>query len=87
MVIPSDYMIARMIDEDMLEPLNFDNIPNFSVHRPDAARTRSMTRRTCTPCPTCGALMGVIYNTTMLDDVTSTAGSVLWDEKLTPARS
>ncbi len=29
-LIPSDYMIARLIDEDMLEKLNFDNIPNFS---------------------------------------------------------
>ena len=29
-IIPSDYMISKMIKEDMLEPLNFDNIPNFS---------------------------------------------------------
>ncbi len=28
-VIPSDYMISRMIDEGMLEPLNKDNIPNY----------------------------------------------------------
>ncbi len=28
-VIPSDYMISRMIDEDMLEPLNKENIPNY----------------------------------------------------------
>ncbi len=28
-VIPSDYMIARMIEEDLLLPLNFDNIPNY----------------------------------------------------------
>ena len=28
-VIPSDYMISRMIDENMLEPLNKDNIPNY----------------------------------------------------------
>ena len=28
-VIPSDYMIARMAAEDMLLPLNFDNIPNY----------------------------------------------------------
>ncbi len=34
-VIPSDYMIARMIEEDMLEPLNFDNIPNFADIDPD----------------------------------------------------
>jgi len=30
-IIPSDYMIARMIDEDMLEELDFSNIPNFSL--------------------------------------------------------
>ncbi len=28
-IIPSDYMIARMINEGMLQKLNFDNIPNF----------------------------------------------------------
>lgn len=28
-VIPSDYMISRMIDENMLEPLNKENIPNY----------------------------------------------------------
>ena len=28
-VIPSDYMINRLIKEDMLEKIDFDNIPNF----------------------------------------------------------
>ena len=28
-IVPSDYMIARMAEEDMLLPLNFDNIPNY----------------------------------------------------------
>ena len=28
-IFPSDYMISRLIEEDMVEPLNFDNIPNF----------------------------------------------------------
>lgn len=28
-IIPSDYMIGKLIAEDMLRPLNFDNIPNF----------------------------------------------------------
>ena len=27
-IIPSDYMISRMINEDMLAPLAFENIPN-----------------------------------------------------------
>ncbi len=29
LLIPSDYMIARMIRENMLEKLDFNNIPNF----------------------------------------------------------
>ena len=28
-IIPSDYMIGKLIEEDMLRPLNFDNIPNY----------------------------------------------------------
>ena len=28
-IIPSDYMVGRLIAEDMLEPLNFDNLPNY----------------------------------------------------------
>lgn len=28
-VIPSEYMISRLINEDMLLELNFDNIPNY----------------------------------------------------------
>ncbi|MBQ7037001.1 MAG: ABC transporter substrate-binding protein [Clostridia bacterium] len=30
-LIPSDYMIERLIGENMLAPLNFDNIPNYSL--------------------------------------------------------
>ena len=33
-IVPSDYMIARMADEGgLLEPLTFDNIPNYETHR------------------------------------------------------
>ena len=28
-IIPSDYMIKRLLDEGMLEKLNYENIPNF----------------------------------------------------------
>ena len=28
-IVPSDYMIARLIDEGMLAELNYDNIPNY----------------------------------------------------------
>ena len=29
-IIPSDYMVAKLIEEDMLEPLDFANIPNYA---------------------------------------------------------
>ena len=28
-IVPSDYMIGRMIDEGMLKKINFDNVPNY----------------------------------------------------------
>ena len=30
-IVPSDYMIAQLIEEDMLAPLDYDLIPNFSL--------------------------------------------------------
>ena len=30
-VVPSDYMISQLIEEDMLETLDYSNIPNFSL--------------------------------------------------------
>ena len=28
-IIPSDYMIGKLIEEDMLEPIDFENVPNY----------------------------------------------------------
>ncbi len=30
MIVPSDYMISQLIEEEMLQPLDYDKIPNFS---------------------------------------------------------
>ena len=29
LVVPSDYMIEKMIQEDLLEKIDFNNIPNY----------------------------------------------------------
>ena len=65
-VIPSDYMIARMIEEDMLEPLNFDNIPNFADIDPEL-KNPEYDPENLYSVPYMWGLMGVIYNTTMVD--------------------
>ena len=53
-IIPSDYMIARMIREDMLLPLDLRTSPTTSWWT-SSSKTSPMTRRTSTPCPTPGA--------------------------------
>ena len=66
-VVPSDYMIAQMIEEGLLAELDFDNIPNFSlisdrfknlVYDPDNKYSVPYTWGT----------LGIIYNPTMISD-------------------
>ena len=66
-IVPSDYMIARLIDEDMLAELDYSHIPNFDLIADTVSRTSATTRRTGTPSPTPGVPLGIIYNTTMVD--------------------
>ena len=77
-VIPSDYMISRLIDEDMLETLNYDNIPNYAgvdeslkgmAYDPDNQYT----------VPYMWGTVGIIYDPNVVGEVTS--WSALFDEK------
>lgn len=78
-VIPSDYMVAKMIAEDMLLPLNYDNIPNFQqineeYRNPDYDPDNAYT----VPYMLCTT--GIIYNTTMVEQA-PTCWADLWDEQ------
>ena len=77
-VIPSDYMISRMIEEDMLEPLNFDNIPNFEDVDP-ALKNPDYDPENLYSVPYMWGLLGVIYNTTMVEE-TPTSWDIMFDE-------
>lgn len=79
-IIPSDYMIARLIDEDMLEPLNFDNIPNFSDIDPEL-KNPEYDPENLYSVPYMWGLMGVIYDTTMVDEADTGSWDLLWNEK------
>ena len=65
-VIPSDYMISRMIAEDMLEPLDFANIPNFSDIDP-SLKNPSYDPENLYSVPYMWGVLGVIYNTTVVE--------------------
>ena len=78
-IIPSDYMAAKMIAEGMLKPLNYDNIPNFQnidagYRDPDYDPENAYT----VPYMLCTT--GIIYNTTMVDKA-PTGWADLWDER------
>ena len=65
-VIPSDYMVARLIDEDMLQPLNYDNIPNFSLIDEQYTHLAFDPEQQYSVPYTWG-VVGMIYNTKYVD--------------------
>lgn len=79
-IIPSDYMIGQLIDEDMLEPLNFENIPNFADIDPEL-KNPAYDPENLYSVPYMWGLLGVIYNTTMVDESKDVeTWDILWDQ-------
>ena len=79
-IIPSDYMIARMIDEDMLLPLNFDNIPNYK-NVLDTYKNQAYDPQNQYSVPYTWGTVGIIYNTKFVDEADVTGWDLLWNEK------
>ena len=80
-VFPSDYMVGKMINEGMLEKLNFDNIPNFQYideqfKNPVYDPTNEYS------VPYTWGTVGIFYNTDMVDEEDLQQGwNILWNEK------
>lgn len=79
-VIPSDYMVARLIEEDMLQPINYENIPNFSLI------DEQYTRQAFDPAqqysvPYTWGVVGVIYNQKHIDPADIGSWDLLWNPK------
>ncbi len=79
-IFPSDYMIARMKQENMLLPINFDNIPNYQYinnsfkglyYDPDNSYT----------VPYAYGIVGIIYNANKVDKADTGSWDLLWNEK------
>ena len=79
-IIPSDYMIARMINEDMLLPLDFDNIPNYSLVD-EQFKNQPYDPENMYSVPYTWGTVGVIYNTKYVDEEDIGEWDLLWNEK------
>jgi len=78
LIIPSDYMIEKMIKEDMLLKLDYDNIPNYQYIDDQYKNVFYDKNNEYTVPYTCG-YVGVIYNSSLIDE-TPTDWDCLWNE-------
>jgi len=81
-IIPSDYMIEKMIAEDMLEKIDFANVPNYQ-YIDEQYRNLACDPTNEYRVPYTWGTVGIFYNKTMVDqaDVDRQSWDLLWDEK------
>ena len=79
-IFPSDYMIARLIEENMLMELNFDNIPNYQ-YIDEAFRNTAYDPENKYSVPYTWGTVGIIYNSKYVDEADVTGWELLWNEK------
>ena len=80
LIIPSDYMIARMIQEDMLLPLDYGNIPNYQ-YIDENFRNTAYDPENKFSVPYTWGTVGIVYNTKYVDEADLTGWELLWNEK------
>lgn len=78
-IVPSDYMIERLIDEDMLLEIDWNNIPNRALIADEFQNLFFDPEQKYSLCYNVGTT-ALIYNTTLVDEA-PTSWSVLWDEQ------
>lgn len=80
-VCPSDYMIQRMIENNLLAEIDFDHIPNIQyIGSQYMEQSRSFDPENKYSVPYCWGTVGILYNKTMVDEPVD-SWSILWDEK------
>lgn len=78
-IVPSDYMISKLIKEDMLEKINFDNVPNFANIMEKYKKTDfDPTGEYSVPYD--WGVVALVYNKTMVKEKPKSF-SVLWDKQ------
>lgn len=81
-ICPSDYMINKMIENDLLAELNFDNMPNVkaNIGAQYWEESKGFDPENKYSVPYCWGTVGILYNKTMVSEPVD-SWSILWDEK------
>ncbi len=81
-ICPSDYMISKMIENDMLQEMDLEQMPNVKANIAEEfwKQSKEFDPGNKYSVPYCYGTVGILYNKTMVDgDIDS--WTVLWDEK------
>ncbi len=79
-IIPSDYMVGRLIEENMLLELDYSNIPN-AQYIDDRFRDTDYDPENKYSIPYSWGTVGIIYNAKYVDEADVTGWELLWNEK------
>lgn len=79
-IIPSDYMAGRLIDEGLVQKIDFNNIPNYS-YIDEAYKNTAYDPTNEYSVPYTWGTVGVIYNTKYVDEADIGSWDLLWNEK------
>ena len=79
---PSDYMISKLIEQDMLSELDYSKIPGAkeNIGAEYWEESKGFDPEGKYSVPYCWGTVGILYNKTMVDDVVD-SWEILWDEK------
>lgn len=78
-IFPSDYMIDKMVKEDMLAKLNFDNIPNYKYIN-DRFKNLGFDPKNEYSVPYMWGTVGILYNKDLVKEPVK-SWDILWDKK------
>lgn len=81
LVCPSDYMIKRMLDNDLLAKINFDNVPNIkNIGKTYLEQSQEFDPTNEYSVPYTWGTVGILYNKKKVKEPVD-SWSILWDSK------
>ena len=81
-ICPSDYMVQKMINNDLLQPLDFEKLPNARkyIGADFYKKAQAFDPGNKYSVPYCFGTVGIMYDTTRVDEPVD-SWNILWDEK------
>ena len=78
LIVPSDYMIEKLIEEDMLEEIDFSNIPNYAYVN-DTLKNLPFDPENKYSVPYTWGLVCIIYNSKYVNEEDIGSWDLLWN--------